>query len=524
MKTGFSDAEKTQIYRAKAILKKLWKTSGVSQKEVLQRLEQQNLPTNQSNLSTWLSTKEGNYSRPPENYLEALLEIFCPPTQLDETRDELFTLLQYQQGPLTPETLHNKVFSQITHNMKEILFQNQARLRADMSHLDLLLEEIEPLIFEYDKGYPVIYVEPGNRKLLWQLLGKDRALHQKYAVEEGHEVPFSQIQCQETVIQIINNLNEGIRLVQAYVIRSITEEEQGMLLFDFYLVEDFVSYAWEIADVLLHNNTLCKAVPVLKRTLLNVMTVAWGIRYILENQNRQSSAVQFQNLLELKGKPNSADVLCSVAVYTGMLARQCLRSNALDRAKKGLELYTQAAQTLTEHHPGLPSQQDVFYYKKELANLHYDIANYLLRRKDTEALKDQHFETSMALAHKYYAEIMDTPNVFVDGLCTERSVHIQIFYVLSAAWSLQKPASVIKLINMLDPGSVLNDVYWKTQIARAIAYGTLALKTKPKKDKVLYQESAEKALDRARLVDGFGEQTRQEIENEYVLATLFGAS
>ena len=369
MKSGFSEQELAQIYRAKAILKQLWKASGLSQRDVLKCLKERGMPTQQSSLSTWLSTKKGNYFRPKKEFLDSLLEIFCPAEQHEETRDELYILLGYTQGPLTPEAVKNKVAQQISDNMEASLQQSQQRLQSNLDGLDGLLDDIEPLIFEYDKGYPVIFVEDDNRKLLWQLLGRDKKLHQKYAVESGYEVPFSQIQCQDTITQIIDNLNEGIRLVQAYVDRYITEEDEGLLLFDYYLIEDFVSYAWEIADRLLNNNALCKAIPLLKRTLLRVMTVAWGVRYILENQNKQSSATLFRNILEIKGKQQSADIHCSVAVYTGMLARQLLRSSVAERALKGLKLFDEAADALKQHHAQLQSQQDIYFYKKELANL-----------------------------------------------------------------------------------------------------------------------------------------------------------
>lgn len=519
MKSGFSEQEQEHIYRAKAILKQLWKASGLSQRDVLKCLSERGLSTTQSSLSTWLSTKKGNYFRPKQDHLEVLLELFCPTEQLQETRDEIHILLGYSQGPLTPESIKNKVAQQINVNMEGTLRSNQVRLKSDLALLDGLLDEVEPLIFEYDKGYPVIFVEQENRKLLWQLLGRDKTLHKKYAVESGYEVPFSQIRCQDTVTQIINNLNESIRLVQAYIDRHITEEEEGLLLFDFYRIEDFVSYAWEIADRLLYNNALCKAVPLLKRTLLRVMTVAWGIKYILENQNRSSTSTQFRNVLELKGKALTADINCSVAVYTGMLARQMLRSPSLDKAKQGLKFFDEASKALKDCHHKVQSQQDVFFYKKEMANLCYDVANYLLHHQERLPKNQRRFKSIMKQAYENYAQIMNTPNVFIDGLSAERATHIQLFYMISAAWSLPQESAIVKIINMLNSGQLLNERYWKIQIARAIAYGVLALRFEKQRD--TYQAAAGSALEHARLVEGCRAKTQHEIDNEYVLHKLF---
>ncbi|MBT9546428.1 MAG: hypothetical protein IV090_13650 [Candidatus Sericytochromatia bacterium] len=521
MKSGFSKAEQENIYRAKAILKQLWKDSGLNQASVIEALAARGLETNQSSLATWLSSKEGNYYRPKQEFVKPLLEIFCPPEQIETTFDEVITLLGYLEGPWTPEMVKNRVAHQLNTHLETTLKHNQSHLRSHLEALDGLLDEIEPLILDYDKGYPTIFIEKDNRPLLWQLLGKDKDLHKAYQVEEGYEVPFSQIRSQETITQIINNLNEGIRLLQAYVDRHITEEEEGFLLFDFYRIEDFVTYAWEIADRLLNNNALCKAVPVLKRTLLRTMTVAWGVHYILENQTRDLSEIQFQNVLKLKGSEAQADVHCSVAVYTGMLARQYLRSVSPDRARQGLKLFDKAETQLRSYHSKVLTSQDHYFYKKELANLYYDVANYLLNHQHHLPEAQKRFQTAMAAANAHYAEVLDTPNVFVQGLSFLRALHIQIFYMISSAWVESKPKNAIKLINLLNDGQMLDEQFWKIQIAKAIAFAVLSLKTDKAEEKAQFKAMAQEALDRSRLVEGFGEKTQREIQAEYALHQLF---
>lgn len=526
MKSGFSKEEQENIYRAKAILKQLWKNSGLNQSAVLAALAEYGLETNQSSLATWLSSKEGNYYRPKQEFIKPLLEIFCPAEQVENTFDEVITLLGYFEGPWTPEMVKNRVAQQLNTNLDATLKYNQTHLHSYLQALDGLLDEIEPLILDYDKGYPTIFIDKDNRTLLWQLLGKDKDLHKAYQVESGYEVPFSQIRCQETITQIINNLNEGTRLLQAYVDRHITEEEEGLLLFDFYRIEDFVTYAWEIADRLLNNNALCKAVPALKRTLLRTMTVAWGIHYILENQTRDLSEIQFQNVLKLKGSDTEADIQCSVAVYTGMLARQYLRSISPERARQGLKLFDKAQAQLSAYHNKVLTSQDHYFYKKELANLSYDVANYLLNHQHHLPEAPQRFQSAMSAANAHYAEVLDTPNVFVQGLSSLRALHIQMFYIISSCWVETKPQNAIKLLNLLNEGQMLDEQFWKIQIAKAIAYAILSLKYEKAQnqtqDKTPFKLAAQTALQKSRLVEGFGEKTQKEILEEYALRQLFG--
>lgn len=523
MKTGFSQEEQAQIMRAKSILKQLWKNSGLSQKDILSQLKAADLGVPQSTLSTWFSTKEGNYYRPKAQHLSALANMFCPPHQLEETLDELMILLGYIQGPNTPESLKNKIAEQLHANAQEVLEDHQRQQRLLLNDLEQVLEWIEPLVMDYNKGYPTLFIPAGERKLLWQVLGKDKALQQKYKIEGGYEIPFSQLRCVETLTDIVNRLNEGTRLLQAYIDRHITDGDNGILLMDFHRVEDFVMYSWEICDKLLNNNELCKAMPVLKRTLLRTMTVAWGIQYILENQNRHLSEIQFHNVLKLKGKKLEADIYCSTAVYTGALARQYLRSIPAKKALEGWTLYEKASQQLEAYYAKLNTEHDCLFYKKELANLYYDIANYTLNRPQDLPEQFQQVETLMKQAHKHYNELMDNPNVFIDGLSESRALHIQIFYMISACWALPLPKKAIRIINQLRDPQILDESFWKVQIAKAIAYCVLSLKAKQKDKRETFKAAAQEAIHRASLLDNYKSQTRLELETEYALRHVLGA-
>ena len=123
----------------------------------------------------------------------------------------------------------------------------------------------------------------------------------------------------------------------------------------------------------------------------------------------------------------------------------------------------------------------------------------------------------MQQAHQFYAEIIENPNVFYEGLSPERATHIQLFYMISGAWALPKARAALKIIEQLQAGNELNESYWKIQLARAIAYGAMALKHKEDK----YRDAAQSALEKAGLVDGFDAKTQNEIDNEYVLQQLF---
>lgn len=521
MKTPFDEGERQRIRQAKQILRHLWKQSNVSMDEVLEQLGKQGLPLKKSTLSTWFSLKPDNIIRPKEDYLEPMVMLFLPaakPEQRQEVCDELRQLLDYAAGPMPSESLRNRLAEQLDENLGRTLRASQHQLSVQLEALESLLEAIEPRILDYDKGFPVIRIEEeGSLKLLRQLLGKDRALHAQFSVEGGYEIPLTRVQSLETITEIINLLNEGSRLLRAYVERHMLDD--GWLSSDLPRIEDFVTYCWEISDRLLHHNLLCKSVPALKRTLLRIMATCWGIRYILENQQGSRSEVQFQNLLALKGKTSQADIQCSVAVYMGMLARQCVRSKAPSRLERGYSLYTRAAKLLKDHHEQLNTAQEVYFYKKELANLHFDIANLSLACAEFSPTARQVFKPAIEAAAVGYAQVLDEDHVFYQGLSPQRAQHLRLFHVLSQCWTAPKPERALPLIEAMLPGEVLNESYWTAQIARAMAYSILALRSRGSVA-AGYRETGLKALEQAALVSGFAERTRTEIESEYMLGIL----
>lgn len=522
MKEGFSLQEQQHILRGKQILKQLWKKSGLKQADILQHLDAKELGTKVSTLSTWFS--ESNYYRPKEDYIEVLVALFCTQNhsaeQIQEILDELLLLFGYRQGPLTSEMILNRVAAQISENLERTLHNHQHLLTDEMSILEGLLDEIEPKVLEYDKGYPVIYVEKSNKILLKQLLGKDKEKHGRYEVEDGYEIPFTQIRSQEVIAEIINNLNEGSRLLRAYIDRHL-EEEEGVLFMDFSRVEDFMSYTWEIADRLLNNNRLCQAVPILKRTLLRVMTICCGIRYFLENQTQEISEIKFQNMLARKGKTSQDDLNCSVAVYMGLLSRQLLKSSVPPKIKRGLGIFQQAAQLLQKHHHSLNTEQEVFYYKKELANLCYDVASAILLKQDQIDGYQEHFDAIIKRAYQYYIEVLQQPNLFYQGLTEQRSNHIRMFYAISFCWISPHLEDGVSELNKLTAGEQFNESFWQINLAKAIGYSALYLRAKKATQREEFKQAAAASLHKAMLVHGFMEKTEYEVATVYALKQVF---
>ncbi|HEY9841303.1 MAG: hypothetical protein ACAI44_20995 [Candidatus Sericytochromatia bacterium] len=521
MKTPFDENERFRIRQAKQILRHLWKQSNISMDEVMARLDQQNLPLKKSTLSTWFSLNADNVIRPKEEYLPALVAIFLPsarPEQQSEVIDELRALLDYAPAPILSENLRNRLAQQLDDNLGQTLRSSQHQLSVHLEALEHLLEEIEPKIMDYDKGFPVIRLEEGNLKLLRQLLGKDREVHLQYSVEDGYEIPLTRVQSLETITEIINLLNEGSRLLRAYVERHMLEE--GWLSSDLPRIEDFVTYCWEISDRLLHHNLLCRNVPALKRTLLRIMATCWGIRYILENQQGSRSEVQFQNLLQLKGKTSQADINCSVAVYMGLLARQFLRQGSPTRVQQALQLYRKSRDMLSRWHAQLNTEQEVFFYKKELANLCYDIGSLLLWHQRVPGCAET-LQEALKLAAETYAQVLETVNLFYEGLTEQRSQHVRAFYVLSLCWSSAALKKTVAEINKLTSGEMLNQQFWFMQMVKTSAYSILSHRSRNPADRATFLQAAHNHLQKALLVSGLAEQTRQEIMQDYILHQTF---
>lgn len=524
MKEGFSKQEQQHIIRGKQILRRLWDNSSLKQMEVLNHLATQGLDVKKSTFSMWFSVQEGNFIRPKKEFIEPLIRLFCKgfktDEQITEICDEVNLLLGYAEGPFTSEMVQNQVAEQLNENLERVLRQSQEQLSHHVSDLDWLLDEIEPKILEYDKGYPVIFIETSEKKLLKSLLGPEKGLYEQYRVEDGYEVPLSQIQSLEMIASIVNNLNEGSRLLRAYIERHILDEE-GVLSMDFPRVEDFVDYTWEISDRLLYNNVLCKAVPVLKRTLLRIMTTCWGMRYILKNQTQELNEALFQNILERKGKTSHADINCSVAVYMGVLARQFLKSPSPERVKRGLTLFRRAAQLLEQEHEKLNTEQEQFYYKKELANLCYDAAVLMLPHQKKNQDCQTGFTAAMQRAHHFYSQVLVNVNLFLMGLTEQRANHLRIFYTISLCWVCPRLSDGIGEINKLSASDTLNEGFWLIQMGKAIAYAVLHHRSQDTKTQQQYKEASMASLYRAMLVPGLADKTRQEVNSDFVLRQLF---
>lgn len=523
MKTPFDPDERQRIRQAKQTLRHLWKQSELPMDDILERLNSRNLPLKKSTLSTWLSLKPDNIIRPKEEYLESLLELFLAdarPEQRQEVLDELRALLDYTRAPISSESLRNRLSQQLDENLGRTLSSSQDQLSLHLEALESLLEDIEPRILEYDKGFPVIRIEEeGSLKLLRQLLGKDRDQHRVYQVEGGYEIPLTRVQSLEAITEIINLLNEGSRLLRAYVERHLLEE--GYLMGDMPRMEDFVTYCWEIADRLLHHNLLCRTVPTLKRTLLRIMATCWGIRYVLDNQSGSQSEVKFQNLLQLKGKTSQADIQCSVAVYMGLLARQFLRQGSATRVQQALQLSRKSRDMLTRWHKELNTEQEVFYYKKELANLCYDVGCLLLWHQHRSPAYKETVQEAMNQAAETYAEVLETVNLFYEGLTEQRSQHVRAFYVLSLCWTSATMKKTVAEINKLTSGETLNQQFWFMQMVKASAYSILSHRSRNPTDRASFLQAARTHLNKAMLVSGLAEQTRQEVEKDFILNQTF---
>src|SRR3990167_4398452 len=294
MKTEFSEAQCRQIRQAKKILRHLWERSELKPPAILEALAEKGLMVKNSTLSTWLSLKEGNTIRPKQEVILPLIEIFSSQgtiggtttstaEQQAELLAEILGLLGYEERPSSSEDIRNRLSEQMDESLQQTLQDNQADLELHLHALEMLWEEIEPAILEYDKGFPVIRVEKDNLPLLRKLIGPERDSHKTFLAEESYEIPLSRVQSLHALTEIINLLNEGCRVLHALIERNLVDE--GYLTLQLARVEELVSYIWEISDRLLNNNLLCKTVPQLKKSLVRVMAVAGGIRFLLHNQS-----------------------------------------------------------------------------------------------------------------------------------------------------------------------------------------------------------------------------------------------
>lgn len=520
--------EQQNIRRAKVMLRKLWADSGLPQKQLLEELERVGQPTKKTTLSMWLNA-EGNLVRPKLEALEPLVNLCLQgreQVKIEQTLDELRSLLGYATLETT-EMLRNRLSLQLDQQTEASLQHQEAALQGYLELLDSVLTEIEPRLYEYDKGSPVIRVSADEKYLVRELL-QIESLQQarQYRTDDGdYEIPLTRVQSLDTVTDLVNTMNEGIRVLRAFVERHLLNE--GSLSLDAYpRVEDFLSYAWELADRLLHHNRLCKSIPSLKRTLLRLMATCWGIRYLLRSQEGSVSEVEFQNILALKGNDSRADIGCSVAVFMGVLSRQMLKFyRGREAVSKGLNLAKRALEMLRKHHTELPTEQESFFYKKELANLCYDTASLLLWAKERyPETFEKPFQELMQEAHNAYRDVLSTVNLFQEGLSEQRAAHIRCFYLISLCWLQTDASAGICEINKLAAGQQLNEHFWTLQMAKAIAWGVLAHKAPADAaaERHTYLMQAALCVQKALLVPGLEAQTRQELKEDYILNRQLG--
>jgi hypothetical protein len=526
MKPVLTSWEQQNIQRAKSILRRLWESSGLQQREVLIALENRGYPLKKTTFSMWLSNA-GNLVRPKQEVLPALVAILTPvwtAEQQQEVLDELDALLGYGSGLETSEMLRNRLSIQLEDNTRQALEKQEARLRVQLDSLDGLLSALEPRLYEYDKGAPVVRVQSEDKGLVKDLLGLD-SLQQarQYRTRGGdYEIPLTHVQSLDTLTALVNTMNEGIRVLRAYVERNLLQE--GALELDAYpRVEDFVSYAWEISDRLLYHNRLCRSVPALRRTLLRLMATCWGVRYLLQGQEGPVSAVEFQNILQLKGLGNTAEVACSVAIFMGLLSRQMLKLYRGATVHKGLALALQARDMLVTHLPDLPTEQEHFYYKKELANLCYDTASLLLWHQERSQAFAAPFQELMQAAQNAYTEVLSTVNLFHAGLSEQRANHLRCFYLISLCWTQTDLNACMCEINKVSPGQQFNEGFWLFQLARGVACAVLSRRATEKKQAETYLQAAARFIHQAALVPGFEQALRTELKEDFILNRVLGA-
>jgi hypothetical protein len=519
MKTEFSPEHVHAIRQAKATLRHLWQQSGLKPAPILALLAEKGHLVKNSTFSTWMSIKDGNTIRPRQEILLPLLEILMPDHSAayqQELALELSGLLGYHDRPLSSEEIRNRISEQLDGALALLLENQPSGLERHLHTLEQLWAEIEPAILDFDRGFPVVRVERDNLSLLRKLAGTDKKVQQSFAVTGGYEIPLSRIQSTQALSDILNLLNEGGRVLHALIERHLVDE--GYLDVSLSDAEERIAYIWEISDRLLNNNLLCKTVPPLRKTLLQVMSVAGGIRFLLHNQTEPVSEGMLEKILSCKGGTSEAGVKCAVAVYVGILARQYLKQER--PLRRALGCYTRALRILKQWQPRLESEQERFYYLKEMANLCFDLASLLLWRSESAEISRAQVLEIMAQASQYYQGVLESPNLFFMGLSEARANHIRAFYMISLCWSCARPARAVAMIHSLSSGEHLNERFWFIQISQAVAWSILHLRFG--RDDQTYRQAARQALERAQLVPGCQALTAQELRDDWVLAHMFG--
>ena len=122
---------------------------------------------------------------------------------------------------------------------------------------------------------------------------------------------------------------------------------------------------------------------------------------------------------------------------------------------------------------------------------------------------------------KAYNQVLETVNLFYEGLTEQRSQHVRAFYVLSLCWTAQQFKKVIAEINKLTSGEVLNQQFWFMQMVKASAYSILLFRSRNPSDQTSYRQAAHTHLQKALLVTGLQAQTEQEIAQDFILHHTF---
>lgn len=503
--------QKQNILQAKQLLRTLWRQSGLKQQDILEILAAEGFELKKNTLSNWLSETE--VKRPDSACLGPLLQVLCPhqPTFARLMHDEIERLLGYETLPESSDGILNQLASR--------LFQGPLSHHAHP--LLSMLYELEESIFIYDRDYPVLHIEADDKETLKAALGsksgKERELYQRYRVSRGYEIPLSKLQSAAVLTQVINSLHQGVRALRAYL-------EKNLLLSvpftqDYPLFEELLTYIWEVVNWLLFN-PVCQTNPSLKTPLLSIVGTCQGIRYLLESQHHTPSLVAFQNVLQLKGMVSQAEVECSMGVYVGLIARQLLtfarQPDCADAFEKGWKHFEKAFAMLEQHHEALIDERARYFYKKELANLSYDIATLLLwlPGQQAQSLK------LMAKAHAYYSQVLESDNLFRASLNQERLAYLQAFYRISEAWCCHQPFKLLERLNQLSLPEQLNDIFWLSHLARAIASGILYLRFYQHEQSQRFLDAAADSLTQAQRVPGMSQALSQEIEQDYILSQL----
>ena len=506
--------KKQDIKQAKRLLRTLLLQSQLKQQEVLEALSKQGLQIKKNTLSNWFS--ESDLKRPPLEALSPILHILAPsksPEDVLAIYDELSHLLGYQRKPESAEHILNQISQHLNHKMTERLLQQRLQLEDEWPPLLDLLYELDEQIFEYDRSFPVLRLEHGEIEK--HLLIKNKALYENYRVSGGYEIPLTKVASADLLTSIINQLHEGVRVLRAYVEKNLLSEAPPG---DHYpLFEELLKYIWEIVNRLLFN-PLCQQDQEKKRTLLSVVGTCQGIYYLLDSLKGHNGLIKFQNMLQLKGMSSPAEIHCSMAVYVGVVARQTLNAARKNKdsigLKRGLTLFKEAFKALEVHHQKRHTEQTIYYYKKEMANLAYDIASLLLWFDDQSA----QIQDLMTLAHDYYAQVIETINLFQAGLSEHRAAYIQAFYTITKAWCGSEAGAVQEQINQLNPGPEFNEDFWVSQIAKAISYGVLHLRfTAPGTESSQYLVHMKRAYLEAKQVPGRQQELNREMEQDYIL-------